>query len=113
MADGRCRGHRGPARSGRARADALYAAPVPRHVRLREFLVGVEGVALLRHLFQGGDNAAARRIEEVRRITGDAEEEIFGLGTDVPELDAGPGYAAWSQTYDQPGNPLVAVEEPA
>lgn len=29
-----------------------------RHVRLREFLVGVEGLALLRGLFSGSDESA-------------------------------------------------------
>jgi SAM-dependent methyltransferase len=86
---------------------------VPRHVRLREFLVGVEGVALMRHLFAGDDDAAQRRIAEVRRIAGEAEQELFGAGVDVPEVDARSGYAAWSQTYDQPGNPLISVEQPA
>jgi hypothetical protein len=38
-----------------------------RHVRLREFLVGVEGLALLRGLFSGSDESAHRRIDEVRR----------------------------------------------
>src|SRR4051794_35909449 len=66
----------------------------------------------MRHLFTGDDVAAQQRIEEVRRIAGEAEEQVFTTGVDVPELDAGPGYAAWSQTYDEPGNPLISVEQP-
>jgi SAM-dependent methyltransferase len=84
---------------------------VTRHVRLRELLVGVEGLALLRHLFAGSDDDAARRIEEVRRIVGDADADTFGLGADVPELDVGEGYARWSATYDEPGNPLISAEQ--
>jgi SAM-dependent methyltransferase len=84
-----------------------------RHVRLRELLVGVEGLAILRHLFVGDDEMAGARIAEVRRIVGDAEEATFGFGADVPELDVRSGYAAWSETYDGPGNPLIAVEQPA
>jgi ubiquinone/menaquinone biosynthesis C-methylase UbiE len=83
-----------------------------RHVRLREFLVGVEGLALLRGLFTGSDEAAQRRIDEVRRIVGEAEAETFALGADVPELDVAEGYARWSATYDDPGNPLISVEQP-
>jgi ubiquinone/menaquinone biosynthesis C-methylase UbiE len=83
-----------------------------RHVRLREFLVGVEGLALLRGLFAGSDDAAARRIDEVRRIVAEAEADTFALGADVPELDVRDGYARWSDTYDQPGNPLISVEQP-
>jgi SAM-dependent methyltransferase len=86
---------------------------VARHVRLREFLAGVEGLALVRELFTGTDVSAEDRIEEIRRIVGDAEAGTFGLGTDVPELGVVEGYARWAPTYDAPGNPLVSVEQPA
>jgi hypothetical protein len=43
-------------------------AGVTRNVRLSELLVGIEGLALLRHLYDGTDEAADRRIEEARRI---------------------------------------------
>src|SRR5438128_660867 len=39
---------------------------VTRHVRLREFLVAVEGLALFRHLVEGDDDTAEQRIDEVR-----------------------------------------------
>ena len=83
-----------------------------RHVRLREFLVGVEGLALFRHLVEGDDETAATRIDEVRRIVGDEENATYGLGSDVPELDPRAGYARWAETYDRPGNPLISVEQP-
>jgi SAM-dependent methyltransferase len=83
-----------------------------RHVRLREFLVAVEGLALFRHLLEGDDATAEARIDEVRRIVGSTEESTFGLGADVPELDPRAGYARWAATYDRPGNPLISVEQP-
>jgi SAM-dependent methyltransferase len=83
-----------------------------RHVRLREFLVGVEGLALMRGLFTGTDDEAERRILEAHRIVGDDEAELFGTAVDVPELEVAAGYARWSTTYDAPGNPLISVEEP-
>ena len=86
---------------------------MPRHVRLREFLVGVEGLALIRHLLEGEDATAAARIDEVRRIVDSGDESTYGLGTDIPELDPRAGYARWAATYDRPGNPLISVEEPA
>jgi SAM-dependent methyltransferase len=85
---------------------------VSRHVRLREILVGVEGLALLRNLFDGDDRAAQARVEEVRRLVDTAADAVYGRGEDVPELDVVAGYAAWSATYDRPGNPLIAVEQP-
>jgi SAM-dependent methyltransferase len=81
-----------------------------RHVRLRELLVGIEGLALLRHLYDGSDDAADRRLAEVRRIVDDAALDGGELTT---ESDARTGYRAWSDNYDEPGNPLIALEEPA
>jgi SAM-dependent methyltransferase len=81
-----------------------------RHLRLGEFLLGVEGIALMRHLFED-DVTAAARIEEIARIACGAED-VYQLGVDVPLLEAQPGYARWSETYDNPGNPLVELEQP-
>ncbi len=83
-----------------------------RHVRLREFLVAVEGLALFRHLVEGDDETAEARVDEVRRLVSSEEEGTFGLGTDIPELDSRAGYARWAATYDRPGNPLISVEQP-
>ena len=81
-----------------------------KHLRLGEFLLGVEGIALVRHLFDT-DAAAEARIEEIRRIVS-RDEGVYQLGVDVPIVDALGGYARWSQTYDNPGNPLVQLEQP-
>lgn len=80
-----------------------------RHVRLRELLIGVEGMALLRRLYDGTDEDAAQRIAEVRRIV---EDEAFAAGEATGEADARTGYTHWSTRYDEPGNPLIALEQP-
>lgn len=84
-----------------------------RHVRLREVLVGVEGLALLRQLFDGDDEAAEARLAEVRRVVDPAGDAVLGEQIYVPELDVTEGYARWSTTYDSAGNPLIAAEQPA
>ncbi|MCW3066647.1 MAG: hypothetical protein JWN32_3819 [Solirubrobacterales bacterium] len=81
-----------------------------RNVRLRELLVGIEGLALLRHLYDGSDEAAGQRLSEVRRLL---EDDAFLAGERVREADARAGYRAWSENYDEPGNPIIAIEEPA
>jgi SAM-dependent methyltransferase len=83
---------------------------VARRVRAQELLVGIEGLALLRHLYDGAEEEADRRLTEVRRLLDDT-----GLGDDetIAEADARTGYAVWSESYDEPGNPIVAIEEPA
>jgi ubiquinone/menaquinone biosynthesis C-methylase UbiE len=84
---------------------------VARHVRLGEFLVGVAGLGLIRHVFTGDDAAASARVDEIRGIVC-GDDEVYDLGVDVPVLDAKSGYARWAETYDLPGNPLISVEQP-
>ena len=81
-----------------------------RNVRLRELLVGVEGLALLRHLYDGTDADAAQRLAEVRRLLDDDE---YAGGETTTEADAQTGYRSWSSSYDEPGNPLIELEQPA
>jgi len=82
-----------------------------RHVRLAEFLVGVAGLGLMRHIFTGDDEAAAARLAEIRAILL-SDEDLYDLGVDASTVDAEAGYARWAETYDQPGNPLISVEQP-
>jgi SAM-dependent methyltransferase len=84
-----------------------------RQVQLRHLLVGIEGLALLRRLLVGDDEEAAARIAEVQRLVDEAEAATFALSLAAPEVDVREGYAAWSATYDEPGNPLIGVEQAA
>ncbi len=81
-----------------------------RYVRLREMLVGVEGLALLRHLYDGSAEDAERRIAEVRAIL---DDDGLAAGEWTREQDSRAGYGAWSASYDEPGNPIVELEQPA
>jgi hypothetical protein len=76
------------------------------------FLLGLEGVALLRAFAGDGFDRefTEERVAEVRSLLAHAAE--FGEGADFTEVDAGAGYRAWAATYDQPGNPLIDVEQP-
>ena len=81
-----------------------------RHVRLRDLLVGVEGLALLRHLYDGTDADADRRLAEVRTLL---DDDAFSEAELTSEADARTGYGSWAASYDEPGNPIIALEEPA
>ena len=83
---------------------------MPRNVRLRELLVGIEGLALLRQLYVGSDEDAEQRLTEVRWLL---DDENFADGEVTSEADPRAGYGAWSQRYDDPGNPIIALEQPA
>jgi SAM-dependent methyltransferase len=81
-----------------------------RNVRLRELLVGIEGLALLRNLYDGTDSDAEQRLAEVRWLL---DDERFSSGELTSEADPLAGYGFWSPSYDEPGNPIIALEETA
>lgn len=72
-------------------------------------MVGVEGLALLRHFYDRSDDAAERRLAEVRRVI---DDESLMRSAPMREADPQTGYRDWSHTYDEPGNPIVALEQP-
>jgi ubiquinone/menaquinone biosynthesis C-methylase UbiE len=83
---------------------------VSRHVRVEELLAGIEGLALLRHLYDGTDGDAERRLNELRELlstVGDSDGEA------VSEAQPRAGYDLWAAGYDEPGNPVIEMEEPA
>jgi ubiquinone/menaquinone biosynthesis C-methylase UbiE len=83
---------------------------VARHVRLSELLAGVEGLALLRHLYDGTDAAARRRVTELRAVL---DDDALNASQPIRELTVQAGYGAWAETYEEPGNPIIALEQPA
>lgn len=76
-------------------------------------LLGYEGLAL--HRAYAGEFDAAfveTRLAEVRAILAAWDRGELGQSDQVGEIDTVTGYRLWSKTYDQPGNPLIAVDEP-
>jgi SAM-dependent methyltransferase len=72
------------------------------------YLLGIEGVALLRSYYGDHDRAFAEaRVAEIRRLL-----DLAAEGVEVSTVDTVAGYRIWSETYDQPGNGLFPVEEP-
>lgn len=78
-------------------------------MQLREFLLGIEGLALLRGMAWGTDQAARQRIDEIGEIVANDD---FRETIDRPIFDVSDGYERWASTYDEPGNPLIAAEQP-
>jgi SAM-dependent methyltransferase len=77
------------------------------------WLVGLEGAALLRaHAGDGFDREFVEaRLAETRALL-DLPATGLGDGVEAGRADTVDGYRVWSATYDQPGNPLIEVEEP-
>jgi SAM-dependent methyltransferase len=78
------------------------------------FLLGLEGVALLRaQAGEGFDRAFVEaRIAETRTLLEQAAPAL-GPGQELGRLTTAEGYRSWAASYDDPGNPLIEVEEPA
>jgi SAM-dependent methyltransferase len=75
------------------------------------YLLGVEGVALLR-CFAGeyGAAATAARLAEVAQLLTLAP--TLGPAAPAAVVDTAEGYATWAGWYDEPGNQLVDIEGP-
>ncbi len=65
---------------------------------------------MLRNLYDGTDADAQRRLDELRRVL---DDPALSSAEATAELDPAAGYALWSDSYDEPGNPIVAIEETA
>lgn len=79
--------------------------------RVRELVLGIQGMALLRHAIDGDEEFLKQRVEDIRRFAL-SDEELPGRGAAVDELDAADGYASWSAIYDTLPSSYIEVEEP-
>jgi SAM-dependent methyltransferase len=74
------------------------------------YVLGLEGIALLRGFTGGHDRAFVdARIAEIRRLLGD--ESLAGAAVDVARVDTVDGYRIWARTYDGP-NSAFDLDEP-
>ena len=71
--------------------------------------LGVQGLALLRNFHDGEDATAQRLLAEIRLLSDDEE---LGASEPVREADLLTAYGSWSRRYDEPGNPIIGLEEP-
>jgi hypothetical protein len=75
------------------------------------YLVGLEGIALLRAFAGEYDrDFTLARLAEVRALLDCAEE--LGEGAAVGPISTEEGYRSWAELYDEPGNQLVDLEQP-
>jgi ubiquinone/menaquinone biosynthesis C-methylase UbiE len=79
---------------------------------LGHFLVGIEGLALLRAWMTDHDTASAR-FQELVQVARDPDAPPISIHLDVPAEDVRSGYARWAGSYDVARNPLIHIEEPA
>ena len=83
------------------------------HFREGHYLLGIEGLALLR---AGADRRLTdveARMLDIKEILGRLDEAPYSERRDLPAFDVGQGYSGWAESYDDPGNDTIALEEPA
>lgn len=83
-----------------------------RQARIRELMMGIEGLALLRTAIDGDPEFLDARVVEMARIADPAQTLVPTGGGSLSEIDAERGYAAWAPKYDSLPNFILAVEEP-
>jgi ubiquinone/menaquinone biosynthesis C-methylase UbiE len=79
---------------------------------LGHFVVGIEGLALLRAWMTDPDTASAR-FRELAQMAANPDAGPLSVHLDVPPEGVRSGYARWAESYDALRNPLIHVEEPA
>ena len=85
----------------------------PDQLRFGEYLLGLEGLALLRLGAAGRRQGADERVREIVDIAARLDEGSLAASRYLPPSAVRPGYDVWAGTYDERDNPLIAIEEPA
>ncbi|MFJ5676562.1 class I SAM-dependent methyltransferase [Streptomyces sp. NPDC093097] len=80
--------------------------------RVRELMLGIEGMALLRHSLDADEDFLKARLEEIRALVAGEGIALPDGGAAVGELDAAAGYASWAARYDSLPSAYIEVEEP-
>jgi SAM-dependent methyltransferase len=78
---------------------------------LGQYVIGVEGLALMRQGFTGDAAARCTRTTEIRDLLARLDREARFRAPVATEYDLGTGYQEWSATYDEPLR-LFPIEEP-
>lgn len=76
------------------------------------YLLGIEGLALLRGGARRDFGRVQDRVHELEAIAARLEEPPYSRRRALPEADVEAGYACWAESYDDPGNDVIAVEQP-
>lgn len=80
--------------------------------RQGHYVLGIEGLALLRAGARRAFDRVEARTEEIREIASRLDQPPYSERRDLPEAEVGAGYTQWAEDYDDPGNDTIALEEP-
>jgi SAM-dependent methyltransferase len=80
-------------------------------LKVGEYFMAVEGLAMMRHIITDPERGRARG-EDMRRIVENFDAFPQNLDLPVTEHDVESGYTKWAPKYDGPGNMAIEYEEP-
>lgn len=87
------------------------------HYRLGDFLLGIEGLAILRSVSSREFGTLEERRRGIARILDGYDSAPLSQQRDLPPADLDERYTTWSETYDPPGgkdhDPIQGLEGPA
>jgi ubiquinone/menaquinone biosynthesis C-methylase UbiE len=83
----------------------------PGPLNLGHYLLGIEGLALLRAGAALDEPALERRADEIRTVLDALDEAPYSTRRNAPPVATEVGYAAWAASYDAPGNVTVVLEQ--
>jgi SAM-dependent methyltransferase len=81
-------------------------------VNAGHYVVGVEGLALLRTWLTGERAQADQRVAELTRLVAAPQQPPLNVELEVPEADVVSGYGRWASSYDGAPNALIHAEQP-
>ncbi|NUR78786.1 MAG: class I SAM-dependent methyltransferase [Thermoleophilia bacterium] len=75
------------------------------------YLIGLEGIALLRAFSGAYDREfTLARLHEIRELL--ESPNALGTGIEARPISTREGYDSWAPSYDEPGNQLLEIEQP-
>ena len=89
----------------------MATEPAPIYQHPLAYLLGLEGIALLRAFAGEYDRTfTMARLEEIRQLLETVQE--LGDGTTVYPISTKEGYRGWAEFYDEAENQLIDLEQP-
>ncbi len=80
--------------------------------RRGHYVLGIEGLALLRAGARRAFDRIEARVEEIQDVSSRLDQPPYSERRDLPEVEVGDGYTQWAEDYDDPGNDTIALEQP-
>jgi ubiquinone/menaquinone biosynthesis C-methylase UbiE len=76
-----------------------------------DYLLGIEGLAILRASYERDFGTIQTRREEIRKILDAGDEGPYGMRRDLPTSAVQDGYTVWADSYDRPEDDADPIEE--